>query len=474
HPLARGRAVMGLPPELLRDAIEEELSYRRLELYQPYRRQTEFHAAGLTFRERLFLAGNQLGKTLSAGAEAAMHLTGRYPYSWPGRVWQRGVVGWAASETGELTRDTVERMLLGRAGKRGTGMIPADCIMDITAARGVADAAATARIKHSSGRSSLLVFKSYDQGRERWQGETLDFCWFDEEPPAAIYDEGLTRTNATGGVVWLTCTPLQGMTQVIERFFPVPNTPDRSLTMMTIDDAGHYSAADREKIIAGYPEHEREARARGIPTLGSGRVFPVPEALIREPAAAIPHWWRRVVGLDFGHGDHPTAAAWLAHDPETDTVHVYDAYRNRDPGIVMHAAALRARGDWIPVAWPADGLQTDKVSSETVAGHYRQAGCRLLLQHATHRDGGVGVEAGLVEMLERFRTSRLRVAEHLGDWWEEYRLYHRKDGKLVKLRDDLMSATRYGLMMLRHAAVEPRGPQRAMAEGGNFDPLGRW
>ncbi len=466
--------MLDVPPDALRAEIEAELEYRRLDLYRPYPKQRAFHAAALTHRERLFLAGNQLGKTMSAGAETAMHLTGRYPVAWPGRVWQRGVIGWAASETGELTRDTVERMLLGRAGKRGTGMVPADAILDLTASRGAADAIATARIRHTSGGVSLLVFKSYDQGRERWQGETLDLCWYDEEPPPAIYDEGLTRTNATGGMVWLTCTPLQGMTEVIGRFFPVPNTPDRSLTMMTIEDAEHYSAEQRERVIASYPEHEREARARGIPVLGSGRVFPVPESLISEPAAALPRWWRRLCAIDFGHGDHPTAAVWLAHDPETDVVHIYDAYRNKDPGLVQHAAAIRARGDWIPVAWPHDGLQTDRVSAETIAGHYRAAGCALLRGHATHADGGIGVEAGLMDMLERMRTSRLRVAEHLADWWEEFRLYHRKDGKLVKLRDDLMSATRYGLMMLRSAVVQPsEGARRpAQAEGG-YDPQ-RW
>jgi hypothetical protein len=73
-------------------------------------------------------------------------------------------------------------------------------------------------------------------------------------------------------------------------------------------------------------------------------------------------------------------------------------------------------------------------------------------------EGGNGVEAGLMMMLDRMQTGRLKVARHLNDWFEEFRLYHREDGKVVKLADDLMSATRYGLMMLRHAAV-PKKPQ---------------
>lgn len=57
-------------------------------------------------------------------------------------------------------------------------------------------------------------------------------------------------------------------------------------------------------------------------------------------------------------------------------------------------------------------------------------------------------------MLERMQTGRLKVAANLADWWEEFRLYHRKAGRVVGERDDLIDATRYALMMLRHAATE--------------------
>ena len=67
----------------------------------------------------------------------------------------------------------------------------------------------------------------------------------------------------------------------------------------------------------------------------------------------------------------------------------------------------------------------------------------------------MGVEAGLMEMLGRMQTGRFKVFAHLNDWFEEFRLYHRKDGKVVKEFDDLMSATRYALMMLRYANTEP-------------------
>ncbi len=230
-------------------------------------------------------------------------------------------------------------------------MLPHGAIAGTAPARGIADGCDYARVRHTSGGTSFLKFKSYDQGRARWQGETVDLVWFDEEPPPEIYSEGMTRTNATGGTVSLTCTPLLGMTQVIARFLE-HDSADRHVTQMTIDDALHYTADERRRIVASYAPHEREARTMGIPSLGSGRVFPIEEAALREPAFAIPPHWPRIAGLDFGW-DHPTAAVWLAWDRDADIVHVTDAYRVREETPLVHAAAVNARGKWIPVAWPA-------------------------------------------------------------------------------------------------------------------------
>jgi phage terminase large subunit-like protein len=193
----------------------------RLTRYQPYPKQEAFHAAGLTCRERLLMAGNQLGKTYSGAAELAYHLTGDYPSWWKGRVFDHPIRSWAGSKTGEVTRDGVQRLLVGEPkdrAARGTGFIPGDLIVDCSSRMGVADAVDSVLVKHRSGDNSTLGFKSYDQGREKWQGETLDVVWFDEEPPMDIYMEGLTRTNATGGIVYLTFTPLLGMSDVVHMF----------------------------------------------------------------------------------------------------------------------------------------------------------------------------------------------------------------------------------------------------------------
>jgi hypothetical protein len=230
----------------------------------------------------------------------------------------------------------------------------------------------------------------------------------------------------------------------------------RAVVRMTLDDAEHYTPEERAAIAAAYPEHEREARVKGLPAMGSGRVFPVAEeAIVCEPMA-IPKHWPQINGLDFGW-DHPFAAINLAWDRDADCVYVCKEYAVREETPVVHAAAVRAWGDWIPCAWPHDGLQHDKGSGAALKDQYQRQGLSMCAGRATFEDGGSGLEAGVLAMLDRMRGGRWKVFTSCGGWLAEFRLYHRKDGLIVKVRDDRLSASRYGLMMLRHAATAPKG-----------------
>lgn len=227
----------------------------------------------------------------------------------------------------------------------------------------------------------------------------------------------------------------------------------RHVTRMTIADAEHYTPEQVEEIIASYPAHERKARAMGIPVLGSGRVFPIDEDDIKVAAFPIPSHWVQIGGLDFGW-DHPTGAVKLAHDRDSDTIYVVNSYGKREATPVIHAAALKPWGDWLPWAWPHDGLQHDKGSGEQLAAQYRDQGLSMTPERATFDDGSNGVEAGVSEMLDRMQTGRWKVFSHLEDWFAEFRLYHRKDGLIVKLNDDRLCASRYAMMMKRFAEKE--------------------
>ncbi len=237
----------------------------------------------------------------------------------------------------------------------------------------------------------------------------------------------------------------------------------KHVTIMTIEDVDHYTREEKDRIYASYPAHEREARAKGVPTMGSGRVFPIAVELITVDPLPIPRHWAQVNGLDFGW-DHPFAAVNLAWDRDADVIYVTKGYRQKETTPVIHAAAIRPWGDWVPCAWPHDGYQHDKGSGDQLKAQYAAQGLNMLPDHATHPEGGFGVEAGLMDMLDRMQTGRFKVFSTFKEWFEEFRLYHRVDGKLVKERDDLMSATRIGLMMIRHAEVQmdsdfrPAGP----------------
>jgi Terminase RNaseH-like domain len=186
-------------------------------------------------------------------------------------------------------------------------------------------------------------------------------------------------------------------------------------------------------------------------------VFPVAEETLAIDNREFPPHWPRIGGMDFGW-DHPFAVVELVWDRDTDTVYVSRTYRVKETTPITHAAALRAWGKELRWAWPRDGnRETLEGAGIALAAQYRDQGLNLLHEFSHYVEGtgqkSVSVEAGLMDMLNRMQSGRFKVFKHLNDWWEEFRLYHRRDGKVVKEGDDLMAATRYAIMMLRHAAT---------------------
>nr|WP_318013299.1 terminase family protein [Mesorhizobium sp. B263B2A] len=246
----------------------------------------------------------------------------------------------------------------------------------------------------------------------------------------------------------------------------------RHVTFMTIDDAGHYSPDERAAIVAAYPAHEREARARGIPVLGSGRIFPVAEELIACEPFRLPRYWPRLGALDFGW-DHPSAAVELAWDTEADVVYVSKAVRASQQTPAMQTLTLKPWGEWLPFAWPRDGRrETLEGAGVALARQYSAHGLNMLTRHAQFPDGSVSVEAGLMDMLDRMQSGRFKVFSTLVEWWEEFRLFHRKDGQVVKLKDDLMAATRYRKLTLAYVSGSGALPTTAGGIWLMFDRTG--
>ena len=211
------------------------------------------------------MAGNQVGKTLAGGNEAAMHATGRYPDWWKGKRFDRPTIGWACGVTGEVVRDTVQRVLVGRTGEHGTGAIPKDALVELVSARGTPELARHySRSAHHRAAHRPSDLRAMHQGREKFQGETLDWVWFDEEPPIDIFHEG-TDAHSTSAPTpsGLTFTPLHGCPRSSSGFF----TRNRTIAHNDRDDnrrcGSLHRRAARKRLLRSYPAHEREARTEG-------------------------------------------------------------------------------------------------------------------------------------------------------------------------------------------------------------------
>ena len=315
-------------------------------------------------------------------------------------------------------------------------MIPKDKIERVTTKTGIADAIETIYVRHTSGGISEIGLKSYDQQRDSFQGTNRHVIWLDEEPPGDIYVESLLRTMVVNGLVLVTATPLLGMTDVMRSFIqPSEEEQAKFFVQATWDDVPHLDAAAKQNLLASIPPYQREARSKGVPQLGAGAIYQIPESDIVVPDFEIPDHYPRAYGLDVGW--KKTAAVWGARDNETGVIYLYSEHYQGLQQPSLHADAIKARGKWIPgVIDPAaqGRTQTDGIQLIQL---YRD--CGLNLQPAIN-----AVESGLYDCWQLMSSGKLKVFASLGNWLQEFRLYQRDtDGKVVKANDHLMDAFRY-------------------------------
>lgn len=410
----------------------------------------EFHNAGRENPERCLIAANRVGKTACAAAEIAIHCTGEYPEWWGGRKFSKAIAVWTGAVTNEASRDIIQAALLG--DPHGTGWIPKDKLGKVSYRQaGVSEVVDTIKVRHKSGGRSAITLKTYDQGRQKWQGTSQHVVWLDEEPKQDIYTEAITRCLDVKGVVMLTFTPLLGASDVVRHF--TTGGPGIYVKNVTWDDAPHLDKDERERLSMSYPDWERDTRTKGVPMLGSGAVYPVGEESIKIHPIDIPSHWPRIAGLDIGW-DHPTAVAWIAWDRDADVIYVYDHFRETNALLSTVASAIKKRGHWIPVAWPHDAIKADPRSGKPFFRLYKDEGVRMIKDSARYdKDigGGQPREPVVAEILERMKTGRFKVFSTCQPLFEEMRMYHRDDGKIVAKHDDLISAVHYAVMMKRKA-----------------------
>lgn len=443
----------------------EYLKTHKIETYRPYPFQVNFHAAGSEFQYRFLLAGQQIGKSIANLCETTYHLTGLYPRWWTGIRFKYAVDWWLGGQSTKKVRDNLQKKLLGDhedPSSLGTGWIPRELIGKVTRMAGIPGSLDAVKIMHVSGGWSNLSFKTYEQKVEEWMGETMDGISLDEEPGQDIFSQCVIRTLRKKGPVLITATPEKGKTEVV-RMFMDDKKPGTWYAHASMDDAPHYTSEGIDLALSVIPAHEREMRRKGLPMFGSGLVFMASDEQIRCEPFPIPSHYHRIGAVDFGW-DHPFASVHCAWDKESDVFYVYDLYTEKGAIPLIHAAAINRHEGWIPIAWPHDGLNTEKGSGTSLSQIYRNNGVNLLpdkfsnppVEDQKEGEGGNKIWPGLIEMNQAMLTGRFKVFSNLSQWFIEKSSYHcDKNGDLVKKGEDIMSATRVAYMSRRHAVTKP-------------------
>jgi phage terminase large subunit-like protein len=319
---------------------------------------------------------------------------------------------------------------------------------------------------------SRLGFKSYDQGREAFQGTEQDIIWLDEEAPESVRGECILRLMTTQGLLMETFTPLKGMTPVVMKYLPEGYktdmaeaiADDKALIMAGWDDVPHLTEADKKRMMDETAPHLKDARSKGIPSLGAGAIYPVPESdFVVDDMPILPHW-RSAYALDVGW--NRTAAIWGATDTSTGITYLYSEHYRGEAEPAIHAASIRARGIWIPGCIDPAARGRSQKDGENLMQNYVDLGLELVKADNE-------VESGIYDVWTGLSTGTLKVFKSLQKWLMEYRMYRRDDkGRIVKVNDHLMDATRYlRTTGMKHAITQPVGQSFTIPSYGVLDQV---
>jgi len=444
-----------------------------------YPRHLEFFALGKDHPTRCFMAGNRTGKTEGGGGyELTCHLTGYYPEWWQGHRFDKPIDAWAAGDTGDTVRDIIQAKLVGAKDNEGTGLIPGDAIVDLSYRRNSNDLLDYIDVQRyrqlKSGTwdkagVSRLGFKSYEQGRKTFQGTEKDVIWLDEESDAGIRAECALRLMTTRGLLIETFTPLKGLTPIVLTYLEdgrpptegnrTVTSPDRALVMAGWDDVPHLPDAEKGRMMRESEPHLRLARSKGIPSIGSGAIYPIAEEEIVCDPFELPEHWPRAYGMDVGW--NRTAAVWGAFDAETDTWYLYSEHYRGQAEPSIHADSIKGRGEWINGTIDPAARGRAQKDGEQLLETYTDLKLNL-----TPADNAR--EAGIHRVYQRLSTGKMKVFKTLSNWLAEYRIYRRDDkGQVVKSNDHAMDATRY-LEMSGKDVMTTKPRAQARRSGGSW------
>jgi Terminase RNaseH-like domain len=229
----------------------------------------------------------------------------------------------------------------------------------------------------------------------------------------------------------------------------------RAVVLLDMDDCPHLSTQQKNTILGGVPPWQRATRKSGIPGMGAGAIFPIPESAMLVEPFELPAHWPRSFGLDPGW--NCTAAIWFAWDIDNGGAVAYAEYYRGMADPAVHVAAINKisgagdidKGKWLPGVIDPAAQAARGLAGEVLLDVYRGLGLNV------HKADNT-IIPGLVQTWDMLSTQQLRVFNTLRNWRNEIRLYRRDEkGNIVKKNDHLMDAMRYNVMSGRAVAKVP-------------------
>ncbi|EBT2241097.1 hypothetical protein CJH86_05465 [Salmonella enterica] len=492
-------ALEAITPEMLLNMPEDEqtaflknvfdyLNYRKfnkLDFIQPFEYQKKFINNSAEYDYKFLRAGNRVGKTVCGSLELTYHILGKYPDWYTGkRIEGSGRVFWCIGVNLQMVRDIQQKHLLGTNNATlleeiGTGTIPRDCIELNKGFERDGAQVLKCRVRHADGGlNELAFFSSSDEGAGL-MGREVSFCWLDEESPYSlkIYSQCLARTtNALGvgddGMITITATPEEGNTQLNQLF---EKNSDGSLLLQQVtwwDVPERFPPDQIPKRLAKYPEWQRDMRAKGLPVVGKGAVFPFADSDIEIhdfDINPLPHW-RVIAACDLGHVADPTTIVIAYHDTDNDQYiiakeWVLDQDEEERSARGIARTLLNSEFRNVPLQVPVDGGRNSD-ATETVAKLLIEYGVNVIpstfknptqydLDHIykTSSRHPRQIEPGLAIMRDLNSKGQLKVSNACGEWFKEKHIYSYKYNERTHElgyagSDHVIDASRYAIMSL--------------------------
>ncbi|MBQ5802495.1 MAG: terminase family protein [Clostridia bacterium] len=456
---ASGMDEMAATQKLL--AVKKELALRKEDKLAAYNVGRKRHKKQIAFhkckkRNRWVFGGNRTGKTECGAVEAVYMARGVHPY----RKNRKNVAGWVVSLSQQVQRDVAQEKILSYLSPR--------YIVDIVMLSGRKDNPAGGIIdrivvKNELGGTSTIGFKSCDQGREKFQGASLDFVWFDEEPPKDIYDECKMRVLDRRGDIFGTMTPLKGLTFVYDEIY-LNERGDQEVwyEFMEWADNPFLSKKEVEAYTKSLSSDQLESRRYGRFTEGSGPVYgEFDENVHVIDPFPIPPDWQDCVSIDPGL-HNPLSAHFYAVDYDGN-VYVVAEHFEAEKNVDYHAAKISEIAHTL--GWKRDAKGRVEAYIDSAAGQHTLNGAKSVCE--LFYDCGIAVNAnvnkdlfsGIAQVKRYLKEGKLFIFKNCPNLIRELKAYRWQEGDRPRKEDDhALDELRYYLMTKPKKTFRPELP----------------